>query len=87
MRAASRPKMDLLVEVNQRIQLRVYLQYYVTTVAAIAARWPAPRHIFLAPEGDGTIPTVTRLHVDFCLIKEHCTCSSEICGLVPRVHK
>jgi hypothetical protein len=64
----------LLLKVSQRVELGVYLQDDIAALAAVAPRRPAARHIFLAPEGDGTVAAIPSFHMNLGFIEKHeCT--------------
>jgi hypothetical protein len=64
-------EMDLSLEGEQGIVLRVGHEVYVTPLAAVTAAGTAARDVRLATERHDTITTVASLDVDLGLIEEH----------------
>ena len=68
---ALRAKYMVEPEFQECVLLRVGQEIDVAPAASIAPTGTAPRHELFSPKGNGTMPTVSGLHRDFCFIDEH----------------
>jgi hypothetical protein len=57
-------------EINQRIDTAVSLEVDTAAITAIAAIRPTQGNVFLTPETDATVATVTGTHVNSSFIDE-----------------
>src|SRR5690606_36089189 len=70
-RPSLRPVMPLPLEVDEGAQAFVHLKDDASPVASVASIRPAGRHVLLAPEADGAVPSVAPLRHDFRPVDKH----------------
>jgi hypothetical protein len=63
----------------------VSAENHIAAAPAIAAVWSATRHELLAPEANGTAPTVAGLREDFDSIDKHTNSSATVAWCTPPV--
>jgi hypothetical protein len=71
MPSAIRFKLAIVSVAQQRVVVDVRLEINAPTMAAVPARWPTPRNVFLAAKGHAAVPAVSGLHEYFRLINKH----------------
>jgi hypothetical protein len=56
---------------EESVVVGIRFEINAAAVAAVAARWAAPRHVFFTAKRDAAVAAVAGLHQYFCFINKH----------------